>query len=259
MRRVLWLLLAVAAGVLVWLCQGPRPADPERARAQSTVVSASPVPAHEPAAQEPSRPPPEALRAVVERVLAAQPQRTGLRLRRAQTVALVNGTILRATDLFAWHRGDDEREISPQMLAFLLRRAVERELVFQAAKRRGVVPSDAEMRRLEELRGERATRNPDDVDFEVRDLEAEFLLAALAARAGVVSPFANAADVEAYYWEHIDAFDPLPLAGAPRDTARRRIEGAIRQRLAGERQEAYRDAIEALIRQLAAEAVISGA
>lgn len=259
MKRLLWLVPAAAGGLLLWSYQGRRAPKPEEGHRTDVATAAASVAAPEPQRSGDASQRVEASRMAIARVLDAQTQRSGARLSRAHTIAVVNGTALKASDLFAWHRGESERELSADMLAFLLQRAVVRELVFQAARSEGIALGEAELRSVDELRANPGMRDPDDVEFEARDLTAQLLLAELAARAGVAPPFATSSDVKAYYRQNAEAFESLPSTGPNREAAWERIEAQIRQKLASEQQQRYREEVDALVRDLAAKAKISGA
>jgi len=205
--------------------------------------------------------PHEVVRVVLERILASQPGGSGIRLQRKQVLAYVNGSAVTAADLFPWRAaaGEEWRDVPPPTLVFLLERAIQRELVRQAARAQGVALSSEEERQLDELSKARGMRDEEEVEFDVRDRRGEFLLAALAIKAGVPSPFASEKDVESYYYDHAEAFGHLPAYSQARAAAWARIEASIRQTLATERQNTYRDRVDELIRQLKAAAQISGA
>ncbi|TMA25577.1 MAG: hypothetical protein E6J78_17115 [Deltaproteobacteria bacterium] len=197
----------------------------------------------------------EALRAVVARLVEPEGP---IRLARGQILARVNDVPIVASDLIPWRAEDrKERGMTHEMFAFLLKRAIDRELVSQAAGAQSISLSAAQVGQLERLRAAEQERDPAQVEFDVRDAASELLLADLVAKSGGPNPYAGPADVEAYYRRHADELGALPAATEARAAAWQQIEARIRQILATERQAAYRDRIQDILGELEAHARIS--
>jgi hypothetical protein len=178
-----------------------------------------------------------------------------VRLTRSQVLARVNDVAIVGSDLVPWRERDGEQSLSRPMFVFLLDRAIERELVTQAARARDITLTDEQSRQLEQLKATHC--DPAQAAFDVRDTTGKLLLAALAAKAGVPSPFAGPADVEAYYREHQDELGALPDDPAAHAQAWQRIEIDIRRTLSQERQAAYQERVQRLIGELKAAASLS--
>jgi hypothetical protein len=183
--------------------------------------------------------------------MAQQP----VRLRSSQLLARVNGVPIAGSDLAPWRDRDGEQSLSRPMFVFLLDRAIERELVSQAARARGITLTDEQTRHLAEIRA--AQPDPVQAEFDLRDTTGKLLLGTLAAQAGVPSPLAGPADVEAYYHEHQEELGALPGDPEARAAAWRRIEIDIRRTLSRERQAAYEEGVQRLIGELKAAAAVS--
>ncbi|MCW5550671.1 MAG: hypothetical protein KIS67_00755 [Verrucomicrobiae bacterium] len=184
------------------------------------------------------------------------------RVNPAQTLATVNGVPITLKDLLPLppDKAHTEQVMSAEMFAFLLDRAVERELALQVAQAERLELTEPQRRRLAALRerGERIApdvfdsvqQNPTNVEFEQRDSAALLLLAALAERAGVPSPHVNAAQVQAYYLEHQADYGSLPADPAERRSAWEDINLAIRlvlsPRVQAEHQARFQEFVEQL-------------
>lgn len=182
-------------------------------------------------------------------------------VRPGQRVMKVNGVPLTGRDLLpfgASHRG--EESVSPQLYAHLVNRAVERELAFQAAREQGVKLGEGQRQELERVREaarKRGIADRDALEFEVRDAEGRMLLAELAARAGVPSPYATEADVERYYQAHREGLGDLPADPARRAAAWQHLQVVIRGHLAGELRAAHIQGTSQFIDELKSRAAIS--
>jgi hypothetical protein len=182
-------------------------------------------------------------------------------VRPGQRVMTVNGVPITGKDLLpfgASHRG--EESVSPQLYAHLVNRAVERELAFQAAKEQGIQLGEGQRQEVERVREAARKRWISDraaLDFEARDAEGRLLLAELATRAGVPSPYATEADVERYYQAHREGLGDLPTDPAGRAAAWQRLQIEIRGLLAGELRAAHVQGTSQFIDELKARAAIS--
>lgn len=119
----------------------------------------------------------------------------------AKVLAMVNQTPLQLRDLMPVRPGETERELTPEVYASRLQRAIEMELTFQAARAQGVELTEAQQQRLEEIAGQNqadlehykqygltwSSSSAEQVEFEQRVLAAQMLEQNLAAKyAGVV-------------------------------------------------------------------------
>ena len=117
---------------------------------------------------------------------AAPPPRE-VRVNAAQALAMVNQTPVKLRDLMPVRPGETEKELTAEQYDSRLRRAIEMELTFQAARVQGVELTVAQQRRLEQIaEGHQADlvhyRNyglswssigPEQVEFEKRLLAAQ--------------------------------------------------------------------------------------
>jgi hypothetical protein len=191
------------------------------------------------------------LEELAARLAAAQQP---VRLRSSQLLARVNGAAIAGSDLVPWRDHDAEQSLSRPMFVFLLDRAIERELVSQAARARGIALTEEQTRQLEQLR---AARDPAQAEFDVRDTAGKLLLATLAAREGVPDPLPGPADVEAYYREHQEELGAPPDDPEAHAAAWQQLEIEIRKTLSQERQAAYKEGVQQLIGELKAAAAVS--
>jgi len=175
-------------------------------------------------------------------------------LRADQTVARVNGVAITLRDLIPIPAGElaDEKTMSLEMFDFLLRRAIDREVAFQAAQKNGIKLDPADQEQLKKL----GTANPDPypgyrmiqpsaedpakIKFEARDAQGLMLQNALMAQAGLASPYLNEAQVQEYYTSHKQEFGELSGDAAQREVAWQKIDFQIRQKLEQQTQAEYR-------------------
>ena len=159
-----------------------------------------------------------------------------------------------------------DQVMSVERFEFLLNRAVEREVTFQAARVQGVGLSEAQQQRLTELRGRSEQREPGvfdtvqhdpaNVEFEQRDATGLLLQAALAEKAGVPSPHVTATQVQAYYDQHQTEYSALPTDPAQRQRAWEKIDQAIRLKLTPQLQAQHQERLRELLDQLKSSARI---
>ena len=179
----------------------------------------------------------------------------------ADVLARVNGVELHLGDLMTVEPGDREpRPVGADALRYLLDRAIDRELVVQAARARGVTLDPVQQAQLADERRQLDSPNPDViadrtrtpayVAFDVRDSEGLMLQANLVAASGAPSPHVTTAQVDAYYQAHRADFPPLPTDPAARGAAWTSIDVAIRTQLADAQAEQYRAAVAAFLRDL---------
>lgn len=274
MKALKWIGLTAVAGLVVLVVvmflgnqPGQRPPDAADTPAlafQSPDAQPPPI-ASAPERPGPARPvvvaptPPSVAAVIPEN--GAAPAST-VRVKPAQTLAKVNGVAITLRDLVALpkEKEDAEQIMSAEMYRFLLNRAVEREVTFQAAKTKGVELTAAQRQQLADLRARSGQRelgvfdtvqqNPANVEFEQRDSAALLLQAALAEKAGVPSPHVTAAQVRVYYQQHEAAYGALPANLAERQTAWEKIDQAIRQKLAPQVQAEHQERFQKFVEQL---------
>ena len=155
--------------------------------------------------------------------------------------------------------------MSPEGYDFLLNRAIDRQLTFEEARRRGVKLGEAQQQQLGAVRQQAIARGgsvpgeqtEDELTLEERDTEASMLQTELLARAGTPPPSPTAEDVERYYQAHQKELAALPTDPAARAAARAKIDLGIRGRLATEQQQAWADKLQELLDGLRADAELS--
>lgn len=186
---------------------------------------------------------------------ASQP----LKFRRDAILATVNGHPIRLRDVIPLTGTNDqgEVELSASDLKFFLDRAVNRELIFEAAKAQGVMLDDSQQQQLAQFSSLRSQREPGLVqrfnaspandDLELLDAQAFSLQTSLLARQGV-SPDVSDTQVSDYYQQHSDQF-----VGMPTDLA----DYQIRTLLAPAQRAQYQSQLMAYMNQVRSAAVIS--
>jgi hypothetical protein len=182
-----------------------------------------------------------------------------------QTLAMVNGKPITLKDLIPL-TASGEQEISQTTYNYLLDRAMNRELILQAAKARGITLTESEEDHLAQFRGLREqsepglvskfTVNPAEVDFEIRDAEAFMLQTSLMAQMGVAANV-TPDQVSQYYQDHIAEFGPLPADPQESQSAWQKIDFEIRGRLASEVRTEYNAQLQTYMNQLKASAQIT--
>jgi hypothetical protein len=235
-RQLLVLGGVLAVGVIavaVWQSGGLRPSTTASGGGSPSASGEWRPPVKDPAAAARFK----AAMAAMARAKVAEAGRAAS-VKRDEVLAHVNGTPIRGTDLLEFTGGPvDEQEVSPEMYAFLLDRAIGREVTFQEARRSNVGLTAEQRADLEKhVARDAGAARP---DFERRDLEYQMLLGTLAARAGVPSPFPTQADVEAYYRAHTAELGPLPEDPAQRAARWAAIQLEIRSTLTEERQATF--------------------
>ena len=218
------------------------------------------VPVPEPMAAQPAEAPQPG---EADAVAAAEPS---VEVTADQVLVTINNQPIRGQDLVAMGATGQPVRTSPEMYAFLLDRAVERELTFQAAHSQGVTLDEEQQRRLVEVHAQREadlTNNlngqivqhlnlpgsvEDQIAFETREAESQLLINRLAERAGVPSPYVTEEMVLVYYSEHAGEY----AGRAPED-----VDQAIRAQLSPEVQAASQEALRAYVEQLKGAAQIA--
>lgn len=249
----LWIGAVVAAVLLLTgsrflrsrLSETPQPIDPAGV-ARPGLALAAPPPLRPAATGVTTPASTKVSRTTVRRETAVRDGNEMRRIPAGAVLATVNGTPLTLKDLLPLPADPQNAEhaLSAERYAFLLERAVDRELVFQQARAQGLELSKGQREQLARLRArsERAPtavfddleHNPANAEFEARDATAWLLQATLAEAAGVPSREVTPAQVEQYYREHPTEFAVLPSDPARRQTAWETINQEIRVKLAGE-------------------------
>src|SRR4051812_36769245 len=133
------LAIAGAAGLAVWLLRSS-PADKSAATTAGETARAKGSPPR----PWPHETPPAPQDAPKTPAAVAAEGGKSLHVRRDQTVVTVNGVPIKGSALMAFHSGDgDDHTMSTEMYEHLKKRAIERELTFQDAKKKGVQLSPA--------------------------------------------------------------------------------------------------------------------
>ncbi|HXJ55743.1 MAG TPA: hypothetical protein VNU68_03670 [Verrucomicrobiae bacterium] len=196
-----------------------------------------------------------------------------------RTLATVNTTVITVKDLIPISAGAAaaNQVMPPATYQFLLDRAIARELIFQAAKAKGIQflnPDQARqrdaIRKATEARDAAeagvAVRldvlaNLDErIQFEQRDATSQFLLSTLLGPTGITSPNVTEAQVVEYYNAHSGDFPALPGPDSQpgeRESAWRQISNDIRRILAPIVQAQFQQAVRTFIEQLKAQAQIN--
>jgi hypothetical protein len=170
------------------------------------------------------------------------------RVRSDQVLATVNGISLTLRDLIPLSNTNGEQELAPEAYQYFLDRAINRELIQQAAKAQGVTLTDSQGEQLTRTRTAREqsepglvgklTVNAAEIEFESRDAAAFMLQTTLMARQGA-SPNVTPEQVEQYYQAHVSELGELPSDPTARQAAWQRIDIQIRELLADSTRREY--------------------
>jgi len=204
------------------------------------------------------------------RVEAAPPlanQNPTVRLRPDQVLVTVNGRRIELRDIVPISGNETQRdlEISAHDMKYLLKRAVDRELIFQAAQKWGVQLNDSQnqqlanydqMRRQPEPGGIASLNvNPAQQELEMQDSKAFLLQTSLMADQGA-SPNVTEDQVMGYYQAHQAEFDALPADETARQQAWAKIDFAIREQLTATVRASYNEKLAAYMNQVESSATI---
>ncbi|MFH0952890.1 MAG: hypothetical protein V1873_01025 [Verrucomicrobiota bacterium] len=234
----------------------PAPAREEPPPAEAPAPEPAPASASLPAPAAPTPAPAEA-------APVARPPVEGVRrLRGDQVLATVNGVAVLGKDLVAIppERAAEEITMSPRMYEFLLKRALERELIVQVARAERVELTDAQKQQLAGLRASLEKQDPSvispaqvdpaRVEFDVREVEGLLLRSSLLQKQGHPLPYVTEAEVEKYYQDHRAEYGDLPEDPTERDKAWQEIDLEIRRQLTPELQAEYQAQVEKYLEQL---------
>jgi hypothetical protein len=236
--------------LLIFSGSWQKPAAPPRPApaTQSQVPAPTQSPAINPAVTHPE--PPAAVAqssAPIRQNLVLQtgsPAQAVVRVKPDRVLATVNGISITLKDLVPLpkDKANTEQMLSAEMYDFLFTRAIQRELTFQAARAQGVELSENQKQRLAELRARSEARpadvfdtvqqNPENTEFEQRDFAGLALLAVLAEKAGVPSPYVTSEQVEEYFLQHKSEYAQIPADPIQRSgDAWAAVDAEIRKKL----------------------------
>lgn len=184
-----------------------------------------------------------------------------------QVLAKVNGKPLILGDVIPLQSTNDaEPQIDPVAYNYFLQRAINRELILQAAKADGITLSDSQQQQLDKFRAEREqpepglvsklSVNPTEVEFELRDAQAFMLQTSIMAAAGL-TPNVTPDQVGQYYQQHVGEFGQLPSDPQARQQAWQQIDIEIRNQLAGQTRTDYQKQLDVYMNGLKAKANIT--
>jgi hypothetical protein len=124
----------------------------------------------------------------------ATPDAPGAVVKADQVIARINGTPITGRQLVAFG-ADAEHTMTKEMFDYLRRRAIDRELTFQAAKAAGIELTTAQLAELDQVRTNATEHGVTDIDLQVADARAGLLQSALLAKATTVAaPTGDAVD-----------------------------------------------------------------
>lgn len=245
----------------------PRP-DIERA----PTAPRPPDRAAEPVPTPPPPPPPAPEPEPVERSVDEESGDPVVGFRADHVLAVVNGVAVTGRDLILFGAAATPVQALPQNeFDFLFNRALERELIFQEARRENLALTDQQTRQLDLVRQTVMDRQAGDPNavfltargtldeqaaFEMREAEAMLLQNSLLEKQGVRPPHVSADRVRAHYEANIELYGDLPEDEAERAAVWRKLDYQIRMDLAPVIQAEYRDKRDAFIEQLKSQADI---
>jgi len=190
------------------------------------------------------------------------------RLRPDQVLATVNGHEIKLADVIpvSTNGNPQSLDVSGVELKFLLKRAVDRELIFQTAKKQGLALNDSEQQQLASLNSMRGLPEPGGIaklnssgaqrNLEMQDAQAFMLQTELMAAQGA-SPNVTEGQVTAYYQAHQSEYGELPTDEAARSQAWAKINFSIREQLAPSIRSSYNDKLTAYMKLVEASANIA--
>ena len=139
-----------------------------------------------------------------------------LLVRPNEVLAMVNGTPITLRDVIPLQSTNNaQQQIDPATYKYFLQRAINRELIMQAAKAQSISLNQAQEDQLAKFRAERQqpypgqvsqlSLNSADVEFELRDDEAFMLQTSMMAETGL-SPNVTEDQVQQYYQQHASEY-----------------------------------------------------
>lgn len=207
MRRqsvILWLAIAVVAVLMVYLLHfhstatlGSRPGVQANNKNVGSTTSAGEVPV-------------QAGTKKIAKVYLVHPN---------EVLAKVNGIPITLWDLIPLQSTNNvPQQLDPVTYHYFLKRAINRDLIMQAARAQGVTLSDSQQQQLNQFRAEREqpypgqvsqlSITPAEIEFELRDDQAFMLQTSLMAQRGF-TPNVTPDEVEQYYQQHIPEYNGM--------------------------------------------------
>lgn len=190
---------------------------------------------------------------------STNPPDSVLQIRPDTVLASVNGHSLTAQEVLP--PGSSNRPVSLGVCEYFLKRAIDRELIFQTARAQGLQLDDSQKQQLSNFKTVREQPEPGlvralnggaaQMTFELQDAEAFMLQTTLLEKSGA-SPNVTSDQVLAYYQQHASDFDDLPADGPARQEVWANIEVQIRHLLAPGVRSGFQDQLAAYMSQLRA-------
>jgi hypothetical protein len=254
----------IAAALL--LRSGKEAAPTPAAESESAALSSTqPAPAPETPAPEPAPAP------IVPTGPAIQePDR--VLVRADNVLATVNGVAVEGRDVLLFgSAGQPEQELEPESYKALLDRAIERELIVQAAEARGITLQADQEAQLDQVRRTVMAREGGDPNarymnvqgtleeqaaFEVKSAQAMLLRNAMLAQAGHALPYVTEEQVRGHYEAHAGQYGALPEDPAERAAAWQKIDFQIRNELSPKLQAEYQSQVDGFMQSLRQDAKI---
>jgi len=187
-----------------------------------------------------------------------------VRLNSNMTIASVNGVAITMKDLMPVNPGKyTENNMGREMFNALLNRAINRELAYQEARRKGVSLTDEQKANLEKIRQRALERDPasfTDVhdefeakaEFEVRDFAGLMLQESLLAASGGPPKYVSQQMVDQYLADHKTELEAI----GSDEVARQNLEIDIRSKLAETVGDEYQQQLQQLIEDMKQQASI---
>ena len=285
---VLCLIGVAAAGLLAvyLLKRQPSGAPSQQSPSSATGQTQSVRPAEMPSPDSSTQVQPE----ISARALKADPSRSNelvlateqarakaIKLRPGQLLASINGVPITLRDLIAVNPSeatDTEHSMSEAQYNYLLERAIDRELAFQAAQQQGVTLGQDQQAQLDQIERSIRARNEaqqsgnvvarlnstasleTEIEFEKRDAAGLLTQEALLEHSGGPPAHITEEMVKEYYQKNVSLYGPLPAAPEERDAAWHQIDAQIRTDLKYTVLQAHQDALKDNMDRLKANAAI---
>ena len=188
-----------------------------------------------------------------------------LRIEPDQVLATVNGHQITGRDAIPLTNTNQATEISSNTLNFYLHRAVDRELIFEAAKKQGIILDESQNHQIANMQAMRDQREPGGIAklnndpagrrLEALDAEAFALQTAIMAAQGS-SPNVTESQVQNYFQQHQSDFATLPADPNTRDQTWQKVAFQIRSELAASTRAKYNSDLAAYMQKIESEAEV---
>ncbi len=195
----------------------------------------------------------------------AETAETVVRLHPDQLLATVNRHPIRVLDALPTGDTNQEIAISARDLKFFLHRAVQRELIFEAAHHRGIDLDESQNQQLATMQAmrnqpepgglARLNSDPASQRMEAMDARAFMLQTAIMAAQGV-SPNVSEDQVRDYFQQHPSEFASLPGPPAADNPAWQDLDFQIRNQLAASVRSNYNQQLATYMRQMESSAAL---